>query len=106
MKLVIFKRKITIFFSDDILHQFSLLTTQSDIYYQVNYLFLVKNMVTFLLLAKLKCHNNFHCVVYILKEPLRPLVTSTANPEFICPKYGFFPDGGNCKAYYQCDFKG
>ena len=64
MKLVIFKRKITIFFSDDIFHQFSLLTTQSEIYYQVNYLFLVKNMIIFLLLVKLKCHSNFHCVLF------------------------------------------
>ena len=31
---------------------------------------------------------------------------STEAPEFVCPKYGFFPDRRNCQAYYQCDFKG
>ena len=48
---------------DEILHWFFLLITLFIMYYQVNHAFFKKKMVDFLPLEKMKCHDNFHCVI-------------------------------------------
>ena len=65
-KSATFKQKIAVtFLSEEILHWFFFVITQYNIYCQVNHLFSRKKMVDFLPLVKLKCHDNFHRVLFI-----------------------------------------